>query len=259
MRIFERNCPKCNNIIKYKTIKILNSAIKNNYRCIKCRNYREPLKDTFTSEQEEMLIALMLGDGCVQFSQKKAKYPRLTINRKLGDKKYLEYQREIFANFCKMNVTDHSISDKRTNKTYHGCHLITRSAPAFLETRNRWYPKGQKIIPKDLKLTDNIILFWFLDDGCLVYDKFYNKMSLKLSTHGFKKSEVNFLISLLEKRFNEKFYLCQDNEKYYIVASNKAAANFIKDFVHLIPPFMSRKLDGYNNFLKQIEAQKVKE
>ena len=68
--------------------------------------------------------------------------------------------------------------------------------PVFTELRDKWYPNGKKIIPKDLIITPTVFLHWFLGDGN------YNKShGITLCTDSFSEKDVLTLINNLNKNY----------------------------------------------------------
>lgn len=190
--------------------------------------------------QLEVLDGLMLGDGAL-YRYKPGYNPHLCIARKITDKNYLIDNYSYFKNFCNREPFDFSVFDKRTNKTYYSCKFITQHRQEFVSSYERWYPLGEKIVPRDLVLTPLMCAIWFCDDGCVTVNKKCNTIRLKLSTHGFSKEDVEFLIEKLTEITNEYYSICEDDGNFFIYGSDKATKKFIKFIENDIPISMSRK------------------
>lgn len=234
-------CPTCLTtairIVKGQCVFCYSKQYKKNKKLIK----KEIL---ISSEQQEILEGLMLGDGCIQYSSKESKNPRLGIIRSILDEDYMLWQYSKLQSLCASGVKRHSYFDERTNKTYYNIQLQSKSLPKLKAIRDRWYPNNKKIIPLDLKLTPLICLIWFCDDGSIIHR---NKKAteLKLSTHGFSFEENLFLVHLLNEELKEKFRICKSESKFYIAGSSKAAIAFIKYIDAIFPECMSRKSDKW--------------
>lgn len=57
--------------------------------------------------------------------------------------------------------------------------------------RQRWYPNGTKIVPKNIILTPTVCYWWYIGDGSNI------KYGLELSTDSFIQEDVLFLIDKL--------------------------------------------------------------
>lgn len=62
-----------------------------------------------------------------------------------------------------------------------------------MDLRRKWYPNGKKIVPRDLKITPKVLLFWFLGDGM----KSGKDSGASLCTDDFSKEDNLFLVEQL--------------------------------------------------------------
>jgi len=146
-----------------------------------------------SQEAEEWIDGELLGDGCIRrISPYSGRFRYAS--------KYLEYIQYV-------SDTLKSFGIKRTgkiNKKYHkkmNCytyHYASLSYPELLSIRKRWYPKGKKIIPRDLKLTPLVLRQEHIGDGCLIHYK-KNNPAIVLSTDGFTIENVNWFVNELNK------------------------------------------------------------
>lgn len=119
---------------------------------------------------------LLLGDGCVTTPKKNNKSGVYT-----HADKHLSYIIWLKKQFSKFQI--------RNSKTYHNKKLNTYSFKTkyyreFIAFRQRWYPNGKKVIPKDLILMPITLKNWYLGDG-----------SYKLGINGTKSAERVMLCS----------------------------------------------------------------
>ncbi|MFX0185701.1 MAG: hypothetical protein ACFE95_21660 [Candidatus Hodarchaeota archaeon] len=70
-------------------------------------------------------------------------------------------------------------------------HLITQSTAQLYKEYKRWYPKGKKAVPTDLRLTPESVLRWYVGDGSS------GKRELTFSTQSFNKADNKLLAHLL--------------------------------------------------------------
>lgn len=243
-------CPNCN---KNRSSK----AFRRNF-CRSCYDglletgklqklYKPISQEILTKEQEEVLTGLMLGDGCL-YQQNKT--PNLIVHRCVQDEPYLQWQYSFFKNFCLRPVHKIFIKNCILNGNvnafakvpYWQVRFVTRNTNIFSLYREKWYPKGKKIIPRDIVFTPLVLVNWFCDDGCITHNS-KNSLSLKLSTNGFIKEDVEFLAMKLSDRYKEHFYVASHgpNKLPILLGSDGAARAFLKEIDNLIPPGMERK------------------
>jgi len=199
------------------------------------------------NEQRQVLTGLMLGDGCLQYSRKETENsnPRLTSARSIIDKNYMFWIYDKIKNLCHSKPNEYHVFDKRTKKTYSSIRLASKSLNCLKSMHQEWYDNKIKRLPPNLELTPLILLIWFLDDGSFI-KRSQTKFEIKLSTHGFSKTENEYLSSLLSKRYSANFRLCQDNNKYYLAASSKGALSFIREINDIFPDCMRRKKEKWD-------------
>jgi hypothetical protein len=223
------------------------------------------IPNVLTPIQEEIITGTLLGDACVYLPKTNIN-PHLSIKRKLSDRPYLEWQASFFKDFTQRPVHETTYnSSKWDTQTqsyvkykYTAIQYISRSSKAFLPIRNKWYPAGKKIVPRDLKLTPLILMEWFCDDGTAYYVENKNSISVRLvlCTMGFVDDDISFLRNLLEARFNEKFSI---NKNRVLYCSDTPTRLFLKDIDSIIPPGMERKAiwrDPKIQFYTKIDLEK---
>lgn len=141
-------------------------------------------------EAKDFIDGELLGDGSInQRSIYSACYSHGSKHEK-----YLEWLIEKFQSWgieC-MRIR------KRECENYTGYYFATHDYPTFLKFRERFYPDGKKIIPKDIDLFPITLRQFYIGDGGLIKNK-SGKYSIKLYTYGFSKEGVLFLIAKLEK------------------------------------------------------------
>ena len=260
-----RSCPICKNDIIYQSPSAKKRADQLNSKCINCT--RDQIPKSFSIEQEEFLNGLMLGDGCVQYSDKIRKEkanPRLCLIRQGKDIEYLYWQYSLFKDFHLTAPRLYNYYDERTCKTYTRGSLNARSGSVFKKIHEKWYLGNKKIVPKDLKLTPLTLLIWFLDDGCICFAN-EKKLYVKFSTDGFTKEEVEFLVALLNSYFStivnvtgKKFHLNYNGSYPIIKASTILAIEIIKIIDPIFPECMQRKRTWLNSeFIKNLLKKEI--
>jgi len=140
-----------------------------------------------TDEQEQVILGTVLGDGHI--SGPNRTHSNLLVSHSIKDEDYLKWKHEKLESIC---------SEKSvyiTNKEMFGTNykmicLRTRVHPYLSDLRNRFYPSGKKIVPKDKlnKLDELGLAIWFMDDGCLSKRNVGSPRYI-LSTYGFSLGE----------------------------------------------------------------------
>ncbi len=138
----------------------------------------------------EALDGFLLGDGHID--QTSGRASRLSCTVQHG-----EFGRYLLSHFTRYDPkwrqrNIHSIRYQKALSQWSG---ETKSDKCFLDQRKRWYPRGIKRVPKDVRLTPLSLLLWYLGDGSYAFQKGY----IFLHTQGFETEDVRFLCLKLEK------------------------------------------------------------
>ena len=214
----------------------------------------------FTEQQEKHLLGSMLGDGSL-WRRKESYNSRLTIRRAAKDVEYLKYEYDLFKDFCSdKSFKETNAYDKRTDKTYYGYTLTTKTNKLLTEVSNKWYIDGKKTVPNDIKLEPESIAIWFADDGSILKTS-NTRLRIKFSTNSFSKDEVFFLKTKLDDLYNVKFLLHKHNgekEQYTIEGHDHQAIELLKSIDKHFPDSMSRKSDVWRSGLVNIYGARTK-
>lgn len=137
---------------------------------------------------------LMLGDAGIPKDQN-----TFVVTQKSDRKEYLFYLCDVLG-LEKERVFDKPDKvDSRTGKIYKGSYIRTLSDWYFKTQRERWYKKGKKIIPRDITISREMLLHFFLCDGSAFKPKGYNYRVIKFATNCFTDEEINWMIQSLKK------------------------------------------------------------
>lgn len=141
----------------------------------------------------------MLGDGSIQSVSPYSAYF-------VYGSKHFEY-----IKYVKNTLKSFGIEGGKIIKRYHKkenvlfakrdyCSYFYRSYcyVELLPLRNKWYPNGKKIIPKDLKLNPLILRHHYIGDGSLIHPK-QGKPYIYLYTNGFTIPDVEWLTDKINK------------------------------------------------------------
>lgn len=252
-------CVNCEN----DTLSVGQSKCKKCYdkeRYLKIKNGNWEFNPTppkiLTDIQDKVLIGGLLGDFSL-YQYKNQINSGIAISRAIKDIEYLKYQFDLFKEFCPAGIKIRNTFDKRTNKTYTGCSFRTQVAEVFTPYKQKWYPEGIKIVPRDLKLTPLICAIWFCDDGSVVYTG-SNKLGRRISlyTDSFLKEEVEFLQCLLKDTINVSFMITRKNSMkdinrgfYLYLTKRDDVITYINYIKNDISYSMNRKSDRWKGWI----------
>lgn len=82
-------------------------------------------------------------------------------------------------------------SEPKYNKISLGWHSKTKYCINLHNLRQKWYPFGKKIVPKDIKITPTTMLWWYLGDGYIA------KYGAVLCTDSFDRVSNHRLVKLI--------------------------------------------------------------
>ena len=124
---------------------------------------------------------------------------------------------------------------KRDKGTFR-CYSI--SYPVFNEFYDEMYENGIKTVKMDTLniLNDLAWMIWFIDSG----KKNLNKATLRTHKFGEEGSQI------ICQYFNELNVDCEVHKgrgRFEIAFSEEGTINFIKTFVHCLPPFLLKRLE----------------
>jgi hypothetical protein len=207
-----RNCPQCNKELFYSRKDILKTANKENRLCIQCCNrqlhekHYASFPSEFTKEQTNLLLGCLLGDGSLSKADKEnSRFSFCQQIQKIERVREIEIKMQPFSS--KITIRRASKPKKENGKIkrlktrfLHRAEIYTCHNPLFTTLRKEWYPNGKKIIPRTLKLNWEIFAHWFQDDGS--NNKNRQNKRLRLATHSFTESDVDFLIEILQRDLN---------------------------------------------------------
>lgn len=206
------------------------------HRMIQFKGYPQNL----TVRQWQIINGNLLGDGSIHkmgwfsFGQK---HTRKEYVQFIHDE-LLPFSRNLYYKKTKRpKRVDGKISHDHWDGTWlYSCRFQTITWQIFKGLRNKWYPDGIKIVPKDITITPLTCAMWFADDG----SNNPKKKSLTIATNSFTKTEVLYLVDLL-KELNIKSTAQANNDKHIIAISCRSYF----DFVDMIKPHLPLKCLQY--------------
>lgn len=186
------NCSTTNVMYWMKKFGILTRSISE-----ACRIARSNHVD-LTPMTLEFLNGLLLGDGHLDNHKWSAAYYHSSKH-----KDYLKWLSKKLVHFGIFQsgkiIRQERDSRFPENKIYHivAFHYASHCFVELKTLQSKWYLKNgdklRKIVPKDLVLTPETCLSWYIGDGSLTWDG-----GIILSTMGFEVSDIRFLIESLK-------------------------------------------------------------
>lgn len=164
-----------------------------------------------TKNQEDVLISLAIGDGCI-FKSKASKNYRMNLAHSVKQKDYFLEKYNQIKSFIEV---DYFIETQKHSKTgnEHTCYKFqTRVHPYYTEMHNKFYDNGKKIIPNDFEniVNEKILAYKYFDDG------YKDRKAFRISMHDYDKKSVNIFQRVLDKVFSIKSNLQDKGRVIYI-------------------------------------------
>lgn len=154
-----------------------------------------------TEDIIESIDGFLLGDG---YLEPKDSRSDTLVGRAKWSVEYQEFCIHFmnqFTPYMPMMIPINSVKSP-SGKLWHG---YSRCHPDFYKQHLRWYPIDQKENrrikqpPTDVRITPKSVMLWYLGDGSVV-NQDNGTIMLRLSTDGFSKAGVEFLVEkLIEK------------------------------------------------------------
>lgn len=180
-----------------------------------------PKEFTLREEIKSFIDGLLLGDASIP--KRKDGIKPWALTQACKHREYLEYIKKRLDNegiLCSP-ILSRWIKDERCkNKGYTQHFLQTRRYKTLELFRDRWYPNGKKIIPKDISLTPDFLLQSYLCDG-----NFYREIRLCLDA--FEKEDILFLKGLIDERLNIRTRLVKANDNFELAIKKSDAPIFL--------------------------------
>jgi hypothetical protein len=192
----------------------------------------------------QIMDGILLSDGGYDFGGKDKKTASLKITQMESHREWLDELKSIFENNNIECSMVHRFS-RPIDKSFPQWVLKTRYYLELGDERKRWYPKGKKIVPKDVRITPLVLAQWYMGDGNLSATggtksgkKFYR---LSLCTDSFTKEENEFLRDKLKKLYGWNFRVFKYRNSSYRLVINLPKE--IKDFLFKTAPY---KVECFN-------------
>jgi len=182
----------------------------------------------------DRITGKLLGDGNI--SIEKTRKPRLRFSHCLNDKDWAVHcydELKDYVPFSKPKVR--KIFDERIKAGFtESIYVQSLTSQVIEDLRDLWYEDRRKVIPFTLleeRISPITLAWWYQDDGHLNHTKVSVKKVI-LSTDSFSKEENIHLTKLLDRFYQFKFNLDDQNR---IILYEKAQILY---FLNVIKPYL---------------------
>ena len=154
-----------------------------------------------SSRLRSMIEGELLGDGCLVWksnSHRSAVYEHSSKYKEYLQWMSSEFSKEGMEQVGKINSSTAPLGISGNDKYYTSYRYRSRAYIELAEIRERFYPKGKKVVPDDLKLNIVSLRRWFLGDGCLSIPKTANPFVI-FSTDCFDNKSLSNLMDNLDE------------------------------------------------------------
>ena len=201
-------------------------------------------KISLDKEQKEIIVGLMLGDGCLE-TQNRGRTYRLKIEQSLSHKDYVDW---LYQRLHKLVLTEPREKNKRIGeKVYRNYGFQTISCGSLRFFAHQFYDQNskKKKIPKTIRklLTPLALAVWFMDDGQV---KSRRHRALMINGQCFSNSSLGLLQSALRDKFGIETTLKKERTGYRIYLLSKTVSVFLKTVNPHILPSMRYKTGRIN-------------
>lgn len=181
------------------------------------QSYKANLK--LTEEQREVLVGILLGDGCLE-TQTNGRTYRLKIEQSVQHEAYVRHLYDLFESWVstppKQLIVKASNGAETKSWTFQ-----TISHGTFRFYGQQYYCDRKKHVPKLIHrwLTPRSLAYWYMDNGSM---KSSQSKGVILNTQCFERNDVYRLIDVLNDQFILKAKLREQKDGYQIYVSGSS-------------------------------------
>lgn len=187
-------------------------------------SFREAKINPLTQDNLEIILGIMMGDGCMECQNKNA---RMSIAHGEKQKEYSYYIADKLSNLNPHTYVSTSKLDERTGKRYTSYWIDLPANPAFNKIYEHFYVNRVKRIP--IELFDNFtwqsLAYMFMDDG--------SKASCggQLATNCFTIEDLQKFQAFLLRKFNIETTICKSHVLYIKAKSFRYIKPYIEPYM----------------------------
>jgi hypothetical protein len=184
-----------------------------------------------SQEQEEVLVGLLLGDGCLE-SQNRGRTYRLKIEQSAQHEAYVRHLHALFGPWVLSPPRPKRCKASNGSETMSWA-FSTVSHAALRFPAHQFYGEQGKQVPTLIHrwLTPRGLAYWYMDDGSM---KSSQSKGVIFNTQGFRRPDVEHLIAVLQTRFALTARLRHQKDGWQIYLSGAC----FEQFLELVEPWM---------------------
>ena len=219
-------------------------AHRNKVRCT-----HSPIR--ISKEANQLILGSLLGDGSIFY---KTSNCILSILHSTVQKDYILYKKDLFIQEnleVKLSYSEgyESTINGRKIKNNGRIYLYSKVNQSFNKYREQWYPRGIKIVPSSVYELEALgLAIWFMDDGSSNNSSFY------LSTNSFSISDIECLVSMLDKNFNIKSSIHKNKDSHILYINSESKQLFIDTIKPYVCDSMIYKIIGHDKQDELLES-----
>lgn len=179
----------------------------------------------------EAIDGFLLGDGGASIYNGKIKVGRLSCG--LEHEEFCRYLMSFFSDY-KPKISKYKDRRMKQGFIWNG---KTKFHPDIYKQYKRWYKlingKYIKSVPNDVVISPISVMSWFLGDGSISHPEDNSTILLRLSTDGFQKEEVEFLVTKLI----DKSIKCHRSNENRIIVNSRGIPSFFNYIGNQSPIF----------------------
>lgn len=188
-----------------------------------------------SSDEEQVIIGSILGNGWIDCTNKERNYYRLCFSHSIKQELYCQYKFKLLSRIGKepkINIK----KDKREGFSPLSEYVIFKSKqhPIFKEYRDRWYKPNKILCKEDFDKIEGLgLAVWYMDDG------WNRKYGASISTQSFSKEDIEYMIHKIKEKFDIK---CTVTSARILNISSESKDKFFSLIKKYIPNSMAYKI-----------------
>ena len=194
-------------------------------------------KLSLTPLQREVLIGLLLGDGCLETRNDRTY--RLKIEQSKAHRAYVDHLYHLFQSWVLTPPRIRQVISRGHASENMSFQTVSHSALRFYA--HQFYRDGRKQVPKLIHrwLTPRALSYWFMDEGSI---KSRESKGIILNTQAFPLADIERLIKCLQTKYELQAKTRKQRDECQIYISGSSYEKFSALVAPYVIPEMQYKL-----------------